>query len=210
MEYVDFVRFSDKLEWCGWRKWGYDAYITFYESEPESTNVNSADSVKIIRGFLVKAESVPELLSGLKKAEGVVGVLSSEIKVNREAVMRKKVDIILDSAERRLDYTTVKLAAEKDVIIEVSFSKFINSKGIRRMRLFEETVQLLRIIDKFDAPFALTTAAHSPHELRQRRQVEDFFAFLGASVEKARMHAWKLLRRLTDERYIMDGVEVEE
>ncbi len=201
MEYPDFVRFypGELFET------GYDAYIVF-TAEPEKVELNA----RTIEGHLIEAGSVKELLFKLKRAKGVTGVMSNEIKVNKEAVMRKKVDILLDSPDRRLDYATIKLAAEKDVIIEVSLTKFINSGGVKRMRLFEETIQLLKIIDKFEAPFALTTAASSPFELRHRRQVEGFFSFLGADIKRARVHTWKLLRRLTDEKYIMDGVELEE
>jgi len=200
MEYPDFVRFYPEEPFTT----GYDTYIVF-TAEREQAKSNMG----IIKGYLIEAESVGELLFGLKKAKGITGVLSNEIKVNKEAVMRKKVDVLLDSVDRRLDYATIKLAAEKNVVIEVALSKFIISSGVKRMRLFEETIQLLKIINKFKTPFVLTTAASSLYELRHRRQVEDFFAFLGADVGKARIHAWKLMRRLTDERYIMDGLEVE-
>ncbi|AEA47057.1 RNase P subunit p30 family protein [Archaeoglobus veneficus] len=216
MEFADFVRFTPSVG----KEWGYDAYVVFEEERGEDEEkrvpktLASQTGVKLIQGVTIRAENIPELQSKLRKVkrdEGVVvGVLSSEVKVNREAVMRRKVDILLDSPERRLDYATVMLAAEKDVIIEVSLSKFLSTKGIRRMRLFEETAQLLQVIRKFDAPFALTTAASTFYGLRQRKQVEDFFAFIGADVERARYYISRLLRRLTDERYIMDGLEIED
>jgi len=164
----------------------------------------------ICGGVVVKAENPDELRKKLRKVRRntIVGVIGNEA-VCREAVMRRKVDLILDSDNRQLDYATIKLAAEKDVTIELSMAKFIRNKGLSRMQLFERLYDEVRVIKKFDVPFVVTTAAENMYEMRTRRQVENFFSFFGCEIVKARQHATRLIRKYYDTRFIMDGFEIE-
>lgn len=164
----------------------------------------------ICGGVVVKAENPDELRKKLRKVRRntIVGVIGNEA-VCREAVMRRKVDLILDSDNRQLDYATIKLAAEKDVTIELSMAKFIRNKGLSRMQLFERLYDEVRVIKKFDVPFVITTAAENMYEMRTRRQVENFFSFFGCEIVKARQHATRLIRKYYDTRFIMDGFEIE-
>ncbi|WP_290597635.1 MULTISPECIES: RNase P subunit p30 family protein [unclassified Archaeoglobus] len=164
----------------------------------------------ICGGVVVKAENPDDLRKKLRKVRKniIVGVTGNEA-VCREAVMRRKVDLILDSDNRQLDYATIKLAAEKDVAIELSLAKFIRNKGLSRMQLFERLCDEVRVIKKFDVPFVVTTAAENVYEMRTRRQVENFFSFFGCEIVKARQHATRLVRKYYDTRFIMDGFEIE-
>ncbi|RLI79532.1 hypothetical protein DRP05_03660 [Archaeoglobales archaeon] len=192
----DFLRFIPNTN----MDFGFKNYVVFTESENH----------EFYKARLIKAESVNELISQLRRVKKtqIVGVLSDDIKVNREAMMRRKVDVLLDSINRKLDYATVKLAAEKDVIIELGFSKYLNVSGVKRTRLFEEDMELIRIINKFDTPFVITSAASSVYEMRTKKQIYDFFAFLKANVKKAEECAVKLVRKYYDPNYIMEGLEI--
>ncbi len=161
-------------------------------------------------GVVVKAENPDELRKKLRKVRRntIVGVIGNEA-VCREAVMRRKVDLILDSDNRQLDYATIKLAADKDVTIELGMAKFIRNKGLSRMQLFERLHDEVRVIKKFDVPFVVTTAAENMYEIRTRKQVENFFSFFGCEIVKARQHATRLIRKYYDTRFIMDGFEIE-
>jgi len=198
---VDLVRFAPPKEKID--LFGYDNFVVFTENPNEVKDY--------LRGYLIQPESVSDLSYKLKKAKKgwLVGVKSSDPKINREAVMRKRVDILLDSMDRKLDYTTVKMAAEKDVTIEICLSKFLNVRGIKRVRIFEETLDTIQIIKKFDVPFILTSGASNMFEMRPKRQIYEFFNFIGADVEKAKAFMQRLVRRLTDPNYIMDGLEIE-
>lgn len=193
----DFLRYIPNID----IDFGFKNYVIFTESKIPN---------KFYKAYLIKAESVNELISKLRRAkkDQIVGVLSSDIKVNREAMMRKKVDVLLDGINRKLDYATIKLAADKDVIIELSLSKYLNVSGLKRTRLFEEDMELIRIINKFNTPFVVTSAASSSYEMRTKKQIYDFFAFLKADVKKAEEHVVKLIRKYYDPNYIMDGLEI--
>lgn len=198
---VDFVRFDppaigDLL--------GIENFIVFTE-KPEKLERSEETG-----GYLLKCDEVNQLLSGLKKAKKkwLIGVMSSNIKVNKEAVMRKKVDVLLDFPERRIDYATLKLAGEKDVAIELAISKFLNSWGLKRTKIFEETIQTIRVIKKFDVPFVLTSGANKWYELRNKRQIHEFFSFLGVDEQKEQYFMKNLIRRFTDPDYIAEGLEI--
>ncbi|RLI73715.1 hypothetical protein DRO97_06975 [Archaeoglobales archaeon] len=184
-------------------KFGFENYVIFSEKPDEIPD-------KFYKGYLIKAENVNELISKLRKVKKsqIVGVLSSSIKVNREAIMRKKVDVLLDGESRKLDYVTIKLAVEKDVIVELSLSKYLNVSGFKRTRLFEEDVELIRIINKFNTPFVITSAASNLYEMRIKKQIYDFFSFLDADTSKAEKFVVKLIRKYYDPNYIMDGLEI--
>jgi len=211
--YVDFVRFTpDKIELLE----GFDLLVVFNPAEDEK-NIESVGDIRCTRATVISAESVGELQKKLKKAKGFVGVLSQNLKVNREAVMRRKVHAILDFESRSLDYASIKLAAEKDVLIEVSLSKFLRVEGFKRMKLFDETRLLLKLLFKFRTPFILTNGAERPLELRPKYQLYKFFAmlakdaglnevdFLNIAVENSK----KVYRKLVDSKYIINGLEVE-
>ncbi|MDI9645083.1 MAG: RNase P subunit p30 family protein [Archaeoglobales archaeon] len=161
-------------------------------------------------GVVVRASTPRELREKLKnvREDVIVAVEAKNPEVCREAVMRKKVDIILDSVERELDYATIKLAAEKDVAIELGLSKFLKTRGALRVKLFEQLMDEIFVIKKFRAPFIISSAAENFWELRSRKQIENFFSFFGCNVKDARSYAERLVRRYYDPNYIMDGFEV--
>lgn len=193
---ADFVRFSPP-DVAGLL--GYDKFIPFFEKQKDG-----------LTGYIIAADSIKELHNGLRKAKKgcLVGVLSSDFKVNKEAVMRKRVDLLLDSLNRRLDYTSLKLAAEKDITVEFALSKFLKSSGFRRAKIFEETRNTIDLVKKFNLPFVLTSGATNVYELRPRRQVYDFFSFMGLNHKKAELYMHRLVRRYTDQNFIADGIEI--
>ncbi len=158
-------------------------------------------------GYIVRASNAKDLKKKLKSLENaIVAVYCPDWKY---AVMRKKVDILLDSEDRILDYATIKLAKEKDVAIEFGLSKFLNTKGLKRSVLFSRLKDEIRIVKKFDTPFLITSSAENIYQLRSRKQIENFFSYFGISVEKARFYAERIVRRYYDENYIMDGFFIE-
>ncbi len=201
---VDFVRFDPPA--IG-ELLGVENFVMFTE-KPEKPE--KPEELGETGGYLLKCDDVGQLLSGLKKAKNnwLIGVMSSNIKVNKEAVMRKKVDVLLDSPERRIDYATLKLAGEKDVAIELAIFKFLNIWGLKRTKIFEETIQTIKVIKKFGVPFVLSSGASKWYELRSKRQIYEFFSFLGADEAKEHHHMKNLMRRFTDPDYIAEGLEI--
>ncbi len=190
---IDFIRFDYSREF----DFGFDKYIVFGDLTQRN-----------IQGCEVKAESSKELRAKLRNVDGFVGVMSGREEVNRYAVMRKKVDVILDFPERRLDYTTFKLAKEKDVFIEISLGNLLCAEGRKMIGLAHELRTVFRVIKRFDTPFILTSGAGSFYEMRPKKQIYELFSFFGADIKRAEYWAERLHRRFFDKKYIMDGVEL--
>ena len=202
---IDFLRFAPDKEFL--KRLGFENAVVFAENESEGGN-----DYDYAKGVIIRPESAEDLRKKLRKVtrKSIVGVESSSISINREAVTRRRVDVILDSVGRKIDYVTVKLAAEKDVVIELCLTKFLLTRGARRMKMLRETEDLIRIIKKFDTPFVITSSASDIYEMRSARQLRDFFSFLGADIERAERHAAILFRKYADANFIMNGLEIEE
>lgn len=158
----------------------------------------------------LEARSAKELREKLRKVRDdvIVGVIGRNLEVCREAVMRKRVDILLDCIERELDYGVVKLASEKDVTIELGLSKFLKSDRSYRLKLFERLKNEVKVINKFKTPFIISSAAENVWEMRSRKQIETFFSYFGCNILRARKFAERIVRRYFDEKYVMDGFEI--
>lgn len=160
-------------------------------------------------GYIVRAENPKELREKLRNVENSIVAVDCSSETCREAVMRKKVDIILDSERRELDYATIKLASEKDVAIEFGLSKFLKTRGLKRSLLFKRLREEAMIVKKFNTPFIISSSAENIYQLRTKKQVETFFSYFGLEVKKAKFFAENILRRYFDEKYVMDGFFVE-
>lgn len=191
----DFVRFSPpKIDL------GFEGFVILSENPPEEGYC----------GYIVRAKNQKELREKLRSLKNSIVAVECSSEICKEAVMRKKVDIILDGENRVLDYTTIKLAREKDVAIEFGLSKFLTSKGLRRSSLFARLKEEARIVKKFNTPFLISSSAENVYQLRSRKQIETFFAYFGLDIKKARFFAERILRRYYDERYVMDGFVIEQ
>jgi ribonuclease P/MRP protein subunit RPP1 len=206
----DFLRFlPSNLDRDILAALGFDGFIVM-QNQNHSITLES-ENLRAYTGVLIASSDVKGFRQKLRnvRRDVIVGVYSDKSSVYREAVMRKKVDIILDGPERELEYAVIKLAAEKDVAIEFCLSKFLHAYGFRRMKLFEKLKDEITVVKKFDTPFIISSAATSLPEMRTKRQIETFFSFFGLDVKKSVKHAERIIRRYHDPNYIMNGFEVE-
>lgn len=164
----------------------------------------------IFPAFLIECSDSKSLKRDLKIAKSgwIVGVKAGETSVLREAISRRKVDIILDFPGSRVDYISMKMAAEKDVIMEISMRRFFDTKGSRRMREFEQVLNMINVSRKFSSPIVFTSGAGEFVEMRHTRQLREFFEYLGGDFQKSLNSLRRLIRRYFDETYLMDGLEV--
>lgn len=189
---IDFIRF----DYSGSIDFDFSRYIVF-----------SSETENHYQGCTIQASTTKELREKLRQADGFIGVMSGKPEVNRYAVMRKKVDVLLDFPGRQLDYPTFKLAKDKDVLIEISLKTLMSYSGWERTVYAERLRTMLKVIKKFDTPFILTSGASEFYEMRSRNQIYTTFKYFGADIDRARYWAERLYRFLFDDRYIMDGVE---
>jgi ribonuclease P/MRP protein subunit RPP1 len=199
----DLVRFRPRME--DLKFLGFNSCL-YFTTNPENLEIVESG---IFPAYLIECKDVSSLKRGLRNAKNswIVGVLSSEISVVREAISRKKVDILLDSPENKIDYVALKMAGEKDVAVELSLSKFLGLKGAKRMRLFEQVRDVIEMAAKLSTPLLLSSGATNFFEMRSARQINDFFAFFGADVDESFSNARRIIRRYFDEDYLLNGLE---
>jgi ribonuclease P/MRP protein subunit RPP1 len=199
----DLVRFRPRLE--DLKSLGFNSCL-YFTTDPE--NLETVEGT-IFPAYLIVCDDVWSLKRELRNAKNswIVGVLSSETSVIREAISRKKVDILLDSPENKIDYIALKMAGEKDVAVELSLSKFLGSRGAKRMRIFEHVRDVVEMAGKLSTPLLLSSGASNFFEMRSSRQIRDFFSFFGADVDEGFSNARRIIRRYFDEDYLLDGLE---
>jgi ribonuclease P/MRP protein subunit RPP1 len=186
---------------------GFDSCI-FFTRDPSILEREPEDF--IFPAYVIECSSVNELKKGLKtaKKEWIVGVLSSDTSVIREAISRKKVDMLLDPPKNSIDYTSMKLAAEKDVAVELSLSRFLKIKGLKRMRSFEYANDVIMAAKKHSTPLIFSSGATIEADMRPFRQLRDFFGFIGGDFQSSILNLRRIIRRYFDQDYLMDGLEI--
>ncbi len=121
-------------------------------------------------------------------------------------------DVILDHPGRELDYTTLKLAGERGVFIDVSTLPLITERGMRRMRFIEKNRDVVRIIKKFRVPFLLTSGAVSPRTMRSPGDLVTLAGLYGfeekIALKGISEYPVKLIRKKMDSNFILNGLEV--
>jgi|Deesub1362A_J573_1020465.scaffolds.fasta_scaffold00351_6 ribonuclease P/MRP protein subunit RPP1 len=205
--YPDVVRFKPDEGFL--KHLGFNSCL-YFTSDVELMDTLEEEVEGVFPGYLVCAKDTKELKQKLRSAkkDWIVGVVAKNESVLRNAISRKKVDILLDFTGNRIDYISLKMCEEKDVAIEISFRKFLETKGVKRMREIEHTVDIIRFSKKLSTPVIFSSSAKSPVEMRSVRQLKEFFEFLGGDFEKGILSLRKILKRYFDDTYILDGLEI--
>ena len=130
----------------------------------------------------------------------------------RTALELKKIDVILDHQERELDYTTLKLAAERRVFVDISISPLIIERGLKRVRIMEKKREIVKLIKKFGTPFILTSGAETPYLMRKPDDLITLASLYGINRELAEMgiseYPVQLIWKKFNDRFILEGLEV--
>ncbi len=121
-------------------------------------------------------------------------------------------DVILDHPERELDYTTLKLAGERGVFVDVSVLPLITERGMRRMRFIEKGRDVMRVVKKFETPFLLTSGAKAWHMMRSPKDLMTLATLYGIeeniAIKGISDYPERLIRKKLDKSFILDGLEV--
>ena len=122
--------------------------------------------------------------SKLKKKYNLLLYKGDEV---RKALENKHIDIIFGLEDHKfpdflhqrnsgLNHILCKIAHDNDKIICFDFSSILNSKGMKRARIFGRMMQNIRLCRKYKVKMA----AASFGEMRNRRDLESLFKVLGA------------------------------
>lgn len=133
--------------------------------------------------------------------------------LNRKAVEEHRLDILLHPEKNRensgLNHVLAEKAAENFVAIAFDFSYLYNSK--RRNLVMKDWRKNLKLLEKYDAPYLITTSASNSQDIRAPRDLSALIDELGGEGLKAVKETSKKLLELVEKRnedgFVRPGVE---
>ncbi len=146
----------------------------------------------------------------------VLVFLGGDEELNRKAAGDTRVDVLLHPEKGRKDsginHVIAKEAAENRVAIGFDLQQLITGKK-QRTHVLRHWRRNLRLCEKYDAPFVLTSGAEEKLDLRAPRDLASIIESLGFDGKKAVSDfPGKILERsgkVDSEGFVQPGVEVE-
>lgn len=122
-----------------------------------------------------------------RKEADILAFKGGDEELNRKAVEEPRLDILLYPEKNRensgLNHILAEKAAENYVAIGFDFSYLHNSK--RKDLVMKDWRKNLKLLEKYDAPYILTTNASEPEEIRAPRDLAAVINELGGEGLKA-------------------------
>jgi len=133
--------------------------------------------------------------------------------LNRKAVEESRIDILLHPEKNRensgLNHILAEKAAENSVAIGFDFKYLYNSN--RRDLVLKDWRKNLKLLEKYDAPYIMTTKASKESELRAPRDLSALIDELGGKGLKAVKETpggiLALVEKRNSEGFVRPGVE---
>lgn len=108
--------------------------------------------------------------------------------LNRKACETSKLDILLhpekDRKDSGLNHVMAEAAADNNVAIGLDFTQ-LEESGKGRMHVLAHWRKNLKLCEKYNAPYLITTGAKERHQLRGPRELKALIDSLGHSGRKA-------------------------
>ena len=108
--------------------------------------------------------------------------------LNRKACETSKLDMLLHPEKNRkdsgLNHVMAEAAAENNVAIGLDFTQ-LEESGKSRMHVLVHWRKNLKLCEKYDTPYLITTGAEKKHQLRGPRELKALIDSLGYSGRKA-------------------------
>ncbi len=171
-------------------------YTDICVSEPSDEVVSKAQQIgwENPRNYstkLVEADDWGELKKELREhreENHVIIFLGGDEELNRKAVSDPRVDVILHPGRNRkdsgFDEPMAEKAAENNVALGLDF-RMLSTSDKRRVHTLSNWRKNLRLCEKHEVQYLITTAADEKHDLRAPRDLEAFIDSLGYSGKQA-------------------------
>jgi len=192
-EFHDFLINSELEELSGW--------------SPEATQLDT-----VILGASGWGELKRKIGNHRKEADLLIFKGGNE-KLNRKAVEEPRLDMLLHPERNRensgLNHILAEKAAENNVAIVLDFKFLYNSS--RRDLVLKDWRKNLKLLEKYDAPYIITTNASKTSEIRAPRDLAALIDELGGSglkaVKDTPAKILKLVEKRSSGEFIRPGVE---
>ncbi len=149
-----------------------------------------SDAVRILRGTVVSAPSIKEVLKQVQRAgqnTDLVFVDAGDLAFNRAVVTAKGVSVLRSihkSPKNSFDHVAARSAAQRGVAVDISLHPIVQYRGIGRQRALYRYADLLTLHRRYRFPITLSSNARSILDLRSVREVERLCALFGMTSEE--------------------------
>jgi len=173
----------------------------FIDSKLDQIHGWKEESVEL-NAVVLEASEWGELKRKINQNRGKADILAFEggdEKLNRKAVEEPRLDVLLHPEKNRehsgLNHVLAEKAAENYVAIGLDFSYLYHSS--RRDLVMKDWRKNIKLLEKYDAPYIITTRARKSYQLRAPRDLASLINELGGSGQKAvKQTPSKILERI--------------
>lgn len=215
-ELEERVKTAEKLGWDGLGILTQPEKLK--EMKARTKKLKKEFNLDLSPGVFIEEEKLKEVRKSIKdsrkKAELIV-VFGGNLRINREVVDNPMVDVLLNPwFERRdpgVDKVIARQAAENDVALALGFNQVLYSYKKGRVNLITNVMKAVKLAEKFESPFVLTSGAVNRWELRGPLGLISLGQNLGME-EPENSLSGRIVeknRKRLSEGWVMPGVEVE-
>jgi ribonuclease P/MRP protein subunit RPP1 len=134
------------------------------------------------------ARDIVNKLKRLRQSDAVISVKAGDAGFNRAVIGMKGLHVLrgIHAAEKNaFDHVTAKMAADKNVAVDIDLSSIITTQGIARQRALARYRDVLVLESRYEFPLTVSTYARSALDLRSPREVTGLCSLIGMDIGAA-------------------------
>ncbi|WP_338098380.1 RNase P subunit p30 family protein [Methanolapillus ohkumae] len=212
----------------------------FSDSDFSLLKSMSADATRSAQTLHSGLELVPASVSDLasqlqkyRKKVDFLAVRSADEKIIRTAAESAHVDLInpvsifqkdkgaggfsLNVSVGPINHIVAKIAADNHIAFGFDFYPFLQTRGLKRSRIFSGVMEMIPVLQKYDVPIILFSGAPAVYDLRGMYELIAFGQLLGLSEADAKKAVTDFPQKIIEERRkilsgkkLSNGVEIVE
>ncbi len=181
------------------------------------SKVKEKVGIDIFLGFEARTTQELKKLVTIRKMYDILLARGGDLKMNRDAVETKEVDILTHPEHKRYDsginHVMAKLAKKNDVAVEINFREILTSNKKTRSMILSNMMENVRLAKKYSVPVVICSGSISHWELRDPLSMVSMLNTFGmklkdskASISKVPESIINETKKRKDVKWIMPGV----
>ena len=215
------VQLARKLGWDGLGliiPWTSEADLNSFRKSVKSMKPDIVVGVEL---KVKKASKLRDMARNLRKKVELIFVSGGDPEINRMALSTPEVDVLIHPwgefqtlrSDPGFDHVGAKLGAKNNVFIQFSFGELLHYNKRSRVQLLANMEKAATLVRKFRTPFAITSGAKEPFDLRGPGNLLSFGRILGfqdPDIKKSMSDSIvRENRKRLGRKWVMPGVEIE-
>ena len=163
---------------------GFDSIVAI-----EAENI-PVEGVRVLQGVVIAGQSVKDVLSQMKRvprSTDLVFVDAGDLVFNRAVIGVPGVNILrhlYKTPKNSFDHVSAKIAAEKDVAIDISLHPLIRYRGSGRQKVITRYADIITLHRRYRFPLTISSHARSVLDQRSVREVTLLCSLFGMNARE--------------------------